>query len=430
MSLVKFPSGKLIIPDTRFDKSVFSRVDKILGNGNFQNGRLEIETQETRLTCLFHRAVPFLSGLYEDDTFSWIPLKNFPVRALQLENPICRLIETDPIRVLLSAVHFRNRPVMQASTELVDMTHVLDVLSQQGQDATVSIERENARTLLFLQKGVPACIYFGNPQDDPGEESIKDRFLLFVYSKSSSPGKLEVFDKLNIEPDPDAGTTLGFLSKAAKPPPPTVIQVYLMGRMVLQRPFMPPSMTIGREHTCELILDNLSVSRRHAILHWDRGQFLIEDLKSANGIMLNGKHVTQAPLAPGDRISLGKFELTLTKSLELGLQDSTMIIHSGKIESPGYLVGGEYSIPLRQETTIGKDPMADVRATGWGVRDIHARISPQSDGTFIIACLSKGKVSINGKKVRSSRMRFGDKLVVGRSSFYLVPQLDNEPTAG
>jgi pSer/pThr/pTyr-binding forkhead associated (FHA) protein len=373
------------------EEEVFPEIDRLLSQGHCPEGRLELETEETRLTCLIHRSVPHLAGLLDGDVYSWIPLKDFPLRARQLENPVCSLVRSDPIRVLLVAVHFRNRPVVQASTELVSLEHVLE--------------------------------------DAWEETDIRDAFLLHAFEPSLGPGKVEVFKQLTIEPDPDAGTGFVKLSKAAKPPPPMTIIVRLGGRVVLQRPFMPPSMTIGRDHTCELILDNLSVSRRHARLSWDRGEFCIDDLGSANGTRLNAKSITRAPVGPRDRIGLGKFEISLIESLKTGRGDETMVMTSREEDNPAYLVGDDVSLPLGQEITIGKAPGVDIQARGFWVGPIHARICPAGPRTYRLICADNRKTKVNGRKVYTAYLKCGDQLVVGRSRFFLVPSIGSEPTA-
>ncbi len=69
--------------------------------------------------------------------------------------------------------------------------------------------------------------------------------------------------------------------------------------------------TIGRDPGCELMLDNLGVSRRHAQLREVEGKFIVEDLKSTNGVFVNGRRVVSAEVSPGDEIKIGKFSLLL-----------------------------------------------------------------------------------------------------------------------
>lgn len=67
---------------------------------------------------------------------------------------------------------------------------------------------------------------------------------------------------------------------------------------------------IGRDPGCDLMLDNLGVSRRHARLHEVEGRFVIEDKNSTNGVFINGRRISSAAeVTPGDEIKIGKFLL-------------------------------------------------------------------------------------------------------------------------
>jgi len=67
---------------------------------------------------------------------------------------------------------------------------------------------------------------------------------------------------------------------------------------------------IGRDSTCDLSIDNQSVSRQHARIDYDGAGFVITDQESANGIYINGKQVPSAPLINGCEIQIGKFTVT------------------------------------------------------------------------------------------------------------------------
>jgi len=62
---------------------------------------------------------------------------------------------------------------------------------------------------------------------------------------------------------------------------------------------------IGRSADCEVAIDVPAVSRRHAAILRDRGQYFVEDLQSRNGTFLNDKRVTErAPLDEGDQLMI------------------------------------------------------------------------------------------------------------------------------
>ena len=62
---------------------------------------------------------------------------------------------------------------------------------------------------------------------------------------------------------------------------------------------------IGRDASCDLILDEPGMSRRHAAIESQPGGLVLRDLDSANGVQLNGSNVNHsAPLKHGDQIVL------------------------------------------------------------------------------------------------------------------------------
>src|SRR5262245_49211267 len=80
--------------------------------------------------------------------------------------------------------------------------------------------------------------------------------------------------------------------------------------------FSSGEVVIGRSPECHVVLRDFGISRQHARLNVTEDGVRIQDLKSKNGTQVNGVPVVEAPLKDGDRILLGKFELTFAKALE------------------------------------------------------------------------------------------------------------------
>ena len=68
--------------------------------------------------------------------------------------------------------------------------------------------------------------------------------------------------------------------------------------------------TIGRSPDCGIFLDDVTVSRKHAVLIQQNGRFVIEDQGSLNGTFVNRKRVDRAQLSDGDELQIGKYRLT------------------------------------------------------------------------------------------------------------------------
>lgn len=68
-------------------------------------------------------------------------------------------------------------------------------------------------------------------------------------------------------------------------------------------------MTIGRDRTSDLVIDDARVSRRHAQFMLREDSHWIVDLRSTNGTFVNGTRVQESELHNGDRLSLGGLEM-------------------------------------------------------------------------------------------------------------------------
>ena len=70
------------------------------------------------------------------------------------------------------------------------------------------------------------------------------------------------------------------------------------------------TVTLGRHSECEVVLKGDDISRRHAILTNQRGNYLLKDNGSLNGTYVNGERVTEEIcLLNGDVITIGQKEI-------------------------------------------------------------------------------------------------------------------------
>ena len=72
----------------------------------------------------------------------------------------------------------------------------------------------------------------------------------------------------------------------------------------------PEGSTIGRSRDCDIVLEDVGISRRHADIRCGPDGWTIEDLGSTNGVLVNGRAVRGAQsLHPGDLIELGSTDV-------------------------------------------------------------------------------------------------------------------------
>lgn len=78
------------------------------------------------------------------------------------------------------------------------------------------------------------------------------------------------------------------------------------------------SLTFGRAPEADVHIPDTKISRIHAeIRQWDK-DFIIKDLRSRNGIYVNGVRTEVAILKPGDVIRIGSFDFTIEQEAMKG----------------------------------------------------------------------------------------------------------------
>ena len=69
--------------------------------------------------------------------------------------------------------------------------------------------------------------------------------------------------------------------------------------------------TIGRSPDNDIFLDDVTVSRKHAVVLQSGGELQIEDLGSLNGTFVNRRRIDAATrLESGDEVQIGKYRLS------------------------------------------------------------------------------------------------------------------------
>lgn len=197
-------------------------------------------------------------------------------------------------------------------------------------------------------------------------------------------------------------------------------------------PLADKIISIGRTEENDIVINNLGVSRQHARISKHEEDFILEDLSSSNGTLVNNKEVAHHTLNDKDEISIGKHSIiffahenipspinhvttTIAKEPALSVEDTIKIAefktrlikkderHACIVPKVGVhiLAGGvDQKIIYFQRILIvaGKGPTVDIRIQGNYDKDVVFIISCRPNGYFISP--PKGiPILVNGKSI-------------------------------
>lgn len=202
--------------------------------------------------------------------------------------------------------------------------------------------------------------------------------------------------------------------------------------------------SVGRATTCDIVVDNLGVSRHHCSIVRENDGWAVEDKGSNNGTFVGGQKVTKQTLKSGDRVVLGKHSLVFDptgvastaakgKKGPAGMGgEMTMFVdqqalakamaNEGKRMVISLVQGGREMLVqlLKDETTIGTQ--ADVPVRGFLVKKIQARIVRMAGGHRLINEGGWRAVKVNGVKIHGQQdLKAGDLIVIANTRFTYKP---------
>jgi adenylate cyclase len=119
-------------------------------------------------------------------------------------------------------------------------------------------------------------------------------------------------------------------------------------------------LSIGRTEGNDLILNHPSVSRKHARFESRDNTWWIVDLKSTNGVKVNGNLITESGIAPGDKILVGSVQLDVKAMPSVDFSGDSMF------DNPSGTV-------IRRISDFNSEFGLDIQA----LRDSGARVAPE-----------------------------------------------------
>jgi len=112
-------------------------------------------------------------------------------------------------------------------------------------------------------------------------------------------------------------------------------------------------LTIGREASNPIAINDAEVSRKHTQLVFQGGKYIVTDLGSTNGTFVNGQRVTgQKILQPGDVISLGEQISLLYEAVQTIDPNATIVSPSARSVAPAPAPAVSTAAPVRPAAPV------------------------------------------------------------------------------
>jgi len=207
-----------------------------------------------------------------------------------------------------------------------------------------------------------------------------------------------------------------------------------------------PRISIGRTSDNDIVLDNRSVSRKHALIEINGPSAIIMDNDSLNGTFVNDRKVTEENLRDKDRISIGKYDLIFNNAAsgdnKFSDLDGTMILQtkahverikqdkqqreiaaklgcSALIEVSDAGTKTEHALD-KDVITIGKSKFCNISIRGLFAPQIAAKIIKEGCSHTLINLGKPGYTRVNGEAINRYDLKNNDLVQVGKAVYKYI----------
>jgi len=210
-------------------------------------------------------------------------------------------------------------------------------------------------------------------------------------------------------------------------------------------PLVRDEVTIGRKEGNTIRLTERNVSRKHARLRKLNGAFHVSDLKSFNGVKINGRRIeAETELKTGDQVSIGDYQISLqfegAEAQDASPTAITPMPENSALDAPTAIVaapvardagpparlvmlsapapGAEFA--LIKTMRVGRAEDLDIFVNHRSISREHAEVVLENGKTFIRDLGSANGVRVNGVDTRHGPIQAGDMLELGQVRFRMV----------
>jgi pSer/pThr/pTyr-binding forkhead associated (FHA) protein len=441
MSRLQIPYDKVLLDPTDLD---WEKFDELLGHF-FRLSRkyplvAEIYNHYIQYFAFMRDGQLYWVTVRGEDGFRSITVRNFLSSLRKTQFPKIIVYQTSLVLYHSLLVYLQKKPDIKVNSNLVDLDELLNDIEQKRRSALVTAFQPGNLIMLRYQDGKPISCHGGSRSVCPPEKNGRDDFLVRVYTLSvRSSFEIRLFTDLSVRHTDDArplpenyagSITMFYLSRPPK------LTVRLKNRPLKNYTMTGAEISIGRLPQNDIVIDNLSVSRRHLVISKTQDRYILRDCESKNGTYLNDQPVTEAALSDGDIITIGKYQIIFQEqggeAANVSSMDQTVIIphfHADanpdplKIQYPQrapriYRRSSheEYVID-RDEVLIGRGRKADIRLKGLFGPRASITIIRRGDDYLLRKTDGSSTLNINGEEMEEKVLEEEDLIAIGTEEF-------------
>lgn len=185
---------------------------------------------------------------------------------------------------------------------------------------------------------------------------------------------------------------------------------------------------VGSANRCDIQIKDKVVSLQHCKIRKENDKFIVQDLKTAYGTLVNGRKIDNCQLKVGDEIGIGPYSLFFRKGTQRekeGLKSYNLLGIHGAFEGKKYELN-------RGETRIGRSDIFN-EIILWGnidpsVSRRHTTINFQDDQYILTDKRSRNRTFVGKKEVKEDEavvLQPKDEILIGHTIFRFVEE-ENE----
>lgn len=348
------------------------------------------------------------------------------------------LCATDQPMLLAIAVPFRKAPSAHLAAGSVTRETLVAAIEKSmqvsgGRDAVLAFRRGDAVSLALMRGSSPGWVFpvAGEPFPEAGGPAER----IIGYVTACPDVAADVYDEVVLPAAEGAGRPFkAYLEEsAARSLIPTglvpSLAIYMGPRVVYRYVMDRDVIRVGRGGDNDLALDNLTVSRSHAIVTREGDGLHFEDAGSENGLLVAGKRVKSVLLKPGERVEIGKYVVVYDHYAPKAQAaqnpaaprkravEETLGVAGPDFRRAVFVCNGERVKMAGMVFHIGKGDDAHLKISGMLVASLHVRVTRDTSGNCRATHVGGGRaMTVNGKTETDVVLKAGDVIEVAGTS--------------